>query len=100
MKLKGKIAFITGGASGSGSGPVAFSAAPNAGTDPRIGTIDVQGQTYTFTQFGSSCAFAINPTAVNAPAGGASAGADEMVRTGRALGAKIYSSLSEIPGVQ
>ena len=30
--------------------------------------------------------------------GGASAGADEMVRVGRSLGLKIYSSLAEIPG--
>jgi hypothetical protein len=29
--------------------------------------------------------------------GGASAGADEMVRVGRSLGLKIYSSLAEIP---
>ena len=32
--------------------------------------------------------------------GGASAGADEMVRVGRSLGLKIYSSLAEIPGVE
>lgn len=30
--------------------------------------------------------------------GGASAGADEMVRVGRQLGLDIYSALSEIPG--
>ena len=32
--------------------------------------------------------------------GGASAGADEMVRLGRALGLKIYTSLDEIPQLQ
>jgi len=31
--------------------------------------------------------------------GGASAGADEMVRVGRSLGLKIYESLGEIPNV-
>lgn len=31
--------------------------------------------------------------------GGASAGADEMVRSGRALGKAIYSSLEEIPAL-
>lgn len=31
--------------------------------------------------------------------GGSSAGADEMVRVGRGLGLKIYSSLTEIPNV-
>ena len=31
--------------------------------------------------------------------GGASAGADEMVRVGRELGLKIYSRLDEVPGV-
>jgi hypothetical protein len=30
--------------------------------------------------------------------GGASAGADEMVRTGRELGLKIYASIQEVPG--
>ena len=30
--------------------------------------------------------------------GGPSAGADEMVRVGRSLGIKIYSTLAEIPG--
>ena len=32
--------------------------------------------------------------------GGPSAGADEMVRVGRALGLAIYASLAEIPGLQ
>jgi hypothetical protein len=31
--------------------------------------------------------------------GGASAGADEMVRVGRELGLKIYTRLEEVPGV-
>jgi hypothetical protein len=31
--------------------------------------------------------------------GGPSAGADEMVRVGRGLGLKIYSSLAEVPAV-
>ena len=32
--------------------------------------------------------------------GGASAGADEMVRVGRSLGLKVYHSLAEIPAIQ
>ena len=32
--------------------------------------------------------------------GGASAGADEMVRVGRSLGLKIYEKLAEIPGAE
>lgn len=32
--------------------------------------------------------------------GGASAGADEMVKVGESLGLKIYTSLGEIPGVK
>ena len=32
--------------------------------------------------------------------GGASAGADEMVRVGRSLGLKIYANLAEIPKAQ
>ena len=64
---------ISAPASGAGSGPVNFSVAPNAGSDFRDGTITVQGHTYALRQFGSNCAFAINPTSVNAPAGGGSA---------------------------
>jgi hypothetical protein len=32
--------------------------------------------------------------------GGPSAGADEMVRVGRSLGLRIYTSLSEVPGME
>jgi len=32
--------------------------------------------------------------------GGPSTGADEMVRVGRSLGLKIYSTLADIPGVE
>ena len=32
--------------------------------------------------------------------GGLSTGADEMVRVGRSLGLKIYSTLADIPGVE
>jgi len=32
--------------------------------------------------------------------GGPSSGADEMVRVGRSMGLKIYTSIAEIPGVE
>jgi hypothetical protein len=51
---------ITAGASGSGSGPVQFSVAPNAGP-LRTGTISVAGQSSTVEQ-ASGCTFTIAPT--------------------------------------
>jgi hypothetical protein len=48
---------VTSGASGTGSGSVAYSVAANASTSPRSGTITIAGQTFTINQDGavSSC---------------------------------------------
>jgi Viral BACON domain/Putative binding domain, N-terminal len=51
---------ITSGASGTGNGSVAFTAAANVGP-LRTGTIAIAGQNHTVTQ-ASGCVFAINPT--------------------------------------
>lgn len=72
---------ITGGASGSGSGTVTFSIAPNTG-GAREGTLTVAGRTVTISQAGVACSYSLSPTsfaagaaggpssvAVNAPAG-------------------------------
>jgi len=60
---------ITSGAGGSGSGTVAFTAAPTTGPS-RSGTIDVAGRSVTVVQ-GQGCTFAIAPDSRLVPAGGA-----------------------------
>jgi hypothetical protein len=65
---------IIGPASGSGSNTVSYSVASNAGNPSvRTGTIDVHGQIYSITQFGSSCSFTINPTSISATSAGGTA---------------------------
>ena len=53
---------VTGGASGSGSGTVAFSAAANSSTSSRTGTLTIAGQSFSVTQPGINCTYAISPT--------------------------------------
>ena len=45
---------ITGGASGTGNGTVAYSVAANAGTTSRTGTLTIAGVTFTVTQAGTT----------------------------------------------
>ena len=63
---------LTSGA-GPGPGTVNYSVTANAGLSARTGTITAGGQTYTVTQFGSSCSFAINPPQLNVTSAGGSA---------------------------
>ncbi|HMF92659.1 MAG TPA: BACON domain-containing carbohydrate-binding protein [Vicinamibacterales bacterium] len=54
---------ITSGASGSGTGTVAFSVAANSGTDARTGTLTIAGQTVTVSQAGTvatTCTFTVS----------------------------------------
>ena len=53
---------ITGGASGSDSGTVSYTAAVNTATSPRTGTLTVAGQTVTITQSAAACGFSVSPT--------------------------------------
>ena len=52
---------ITSGSSGSGNGTVGFSVAANSSTALRTGTLTIAGQTFTVTQAGTSCTYAISP---------------------------------------
>ena len=52
---------VTGGASGSGSGTVAFSAAANSSTSPRTGTLTIAGQSFSVTQAGAPCTYEVAP---------------------------------------
>jgi|GEM_PF-3551880 len=58
---------ITSGASGSGSGTVAYSVAANSGSSQRTGTITVAGRTFTITQASgaATCTYGVTPTSVN-----------------------------------
>jgi hypothetical protein len=57
---------LTGGASGSGNGTVAFSVGLNPGTSARSGTITIAGQTFSVTQSANTCSYTVNPTTVSA----------------------------------
>jgi hypothetical protein len=52
---------ITSGATGSGSGAVQLSIAPNSAGE-RSGTVTIAGQTFTVTQAAAACTFALDPT--------------------------------------
>ncbi|MBP1595393.1 MAG: Serine/threonine kinase associate protein KapC, partial [Acidobacteria bacterium] len=57
-------------ASGSGEGSIIYQLASNPSGSARAGTITVEGQTHTITQFGSECAYIIQPTEVSVHAAG------------------------------
>ena len=67
--------MITSGASGSGSGTVAYSVAANPGTGTRSAGFTVAGQTFTVTQTGTpaSCVTSLNPTSSSFLASGGTA---------------------------
>ncbi len=53
---------ILSGAAGSGNGQVSYSVAANSGVSPRSGTLAVAGNTFTVTQTGVNCTFALAST--------------------------------------
>jgi hypothetical protein len=64
---------VTSGGSGTGPGGVSYSVTASGAASQRDGTITVNGQEYTVTQFGSDCSFAIGPLTLGAPAAGGTA---------------------------
>ncbi|MEK7406425.1 MAG: BACON domain-containing carbohydrate-binding protein [Acidobacteriota bacterium] len=58
---------ISSGASGSGDGSVAYSAAANPGSAARIGTITVGSQAFTISQPGAACAATLTPASASVP---------------------------------
>ena len=64
---------LTSAATGSGPGTVSYSVAANATGAQRTGSITVADQTYTITQFGPGCSFALSPTTLPVGPGGATA---------------------------
>jgi hypothetical protein len=64
---------ITNGASGSGSGTIAFDVAANTGS-ARSGTITAAGKTFTVSQDGVACTFGLSPATTSVgPAAGSAA---------------------------
>src|SRR6516162_7551816 len=60
---------VTSGASGTGNGTVAFSAAANTATSTRAGTITIGGNTFTVNQ-AAGCSYSIAPTSQSLGAAG------------------------------
>ena len=53
---------ITSGASGTGSGTVTYTIAANTSAASRVGTLTIGGRSFTVTQSGIACTYAITPT--------------------------------------
>jgi hypothetical protein len=52
---------VTSGASGTGSGVVAYTVAANPDTSPRFGSLTIKDQVHTITQDGASCSYSLFP---------------------------------------
>jgi hypothetical protein len=61
---------VTSGASGSGNGSVGYTVAANPTTALRTGTVTIAGQTFTVSQPGTGCSYAISPASQSVAAGG------------------------------
>jgi hypothetical protein len=58
------VVAITSGANGTGGGTVTYSVSPNRGVNSRQLIITAGGKQHVITQFGSACAFSINPASL------------------------------------
>lgn len=63
---------VTSGAAGTGSGTITLGVAANTGTTSRTGTVTIGGSTFTVTQAGTSCSFALSPASQTFTAAGGS----------------------------
>ena len=89
---------ISGGASGTGSGPVTFNVTANSSTQPRTGTITIGGQTFSVTQNTSTCAFTVSPTSQTVPAAGGNGSATVATTTGCAWTATTSAAWITVTG--
>jgi hypothetical protein len=69
---------VAAGAPGDGPGTVTLSVAPNDGAGSRSGSVTIAGQTFTVTQGGAACTYAIDPTAVASVAAAGGSGTVEV----------------------
>jgi hypothetical protein len=85
---------VTSGSSGSGNGIVRFTVSSHTSASARQGTLTIAGATFTVTQAAVLCTYAINPTAYDAPAAGAT------VAVGVTSGASCaWDSASQAPWI-
>jgi hypothetical protein len=63
---------ISGGATGTGSGTVGFNVAANTSALSRAATLTIAGKSFTVTESGPSCTFALTPSLITAPPTGTS----------------------------
>jgi len=55
---------------GTGSGNLSFTVAPNAAALIRMGSIQINSQNFTVTQFGGTCSYVVSPSSINISATG------------------------------
>jgi VCBS repeat protein/BACON domain-containing protein/S-layer family protein len=56
---------ITSGSTGTGSGPVDYSVAPNTSPNSRMGSMTIAGQAFSVSQDGLTCSYSLVPTSQN-----------------------------------
>ena len=73
---------VAAGASGSGNGTVTLAAAGNTATASRDGTATIAGQTFTLTQAGAGCSYALSPSSASVGAAGNTGSVDVTTAAG------------------
>lgn len=66
-------ATVAAPGSGTGGGTVQVTVEANASATARTATLTIGGQTYTLTQFGTSCSFSLGTPSLSPPSGGGAA---------------------------
>lgn len=89
---------ITGPASGSGDGTVAYTVGANPGSTSRSGGISIAGQVVAITQGGAACNYTLSPTGQNFTASGGSATIQVQAPDGCAWSASASVTWIEITG--
>src|SRR5271157_5555184 len=86
------VSWISVSGSGSGSGTVNYSVQANAGTSLRTGTMTIGGQTFTVSQAGITCTYAISPATSSPSAAGGTGSVGVTAATGCAWTAASNAS--------
>ena len=89
---------MTSGATGSGNGSVGFSVSANTSPSQRIGTLTVAGQTFTVTQAGAGCTFAISSTSSSVVAAGGTGSTNVTAGVGCPWSAASHDSWITVTG--
>jgi hypothetical protein len=84
--------IVTSGGTGSSSGIVNYTVAPNTLTSSRSGTLTVAGQTVTVMQAAAACSYAVSPTSASPASGGGAASIGVTTTSGCAWTASSNAS--------